>query len=262
MSDSIISVFTGTISEETIHLANARDLHEFLEVGKDFTTWIKDRVKEYDFIENQDFICIEDLSSPKSGSSKARPQKLTEYHITLDMAKELAMVERNEKGKQARLYFIECEKALKEPKEPVISTLIPASKELKAALATAKLFGFKGNQALLSANRAVTHITGVNLMTLLDVRLESPSKEKLFTPSEIALVLGLGSGQKVNKLLEVLGYQNKVAGQWQPVPEAFKLGEMLDTGKARFDGVPIKQWKWYTGIMDILRHQQDLNEGE
>src|SRR5574343_580248 len=90
MSKSIIPVFTGNVSGETTQLVNARELHAFLDVGKDFTTWIKDRINQYGFIENQDYVCIEVLSSPKSVSAKARPQKLTEYHITLDMAKELS----------------------------------------------------------------------------------------------------------------------------------------------------------------------------
>ena len=47
---------------------------------------------------------------------KANNATMIEYHITLDMAKELSMVERNEKGKQARKYFIECEKKLTQPK--------------------------------------------------------------------------------------------------------------------------------------------------
>src|SRR5471032_2967598 len=52
----------------------------------------------------------EELSSPISGSSKSRPQRMVAYHLSLDMAKELSMVERNAQGKQARQYFIECER--------------------------------------------------------------------------------------------------------------------------------------------------------
>jgi anti-repressor protein len=55
------------------------------------------------------------LSTPNLASAKSRPQPTVEYHLTLDMAKELAMVERNEKGKQARLYFIEMEKRARQP---------------------------------------------------------------------------------------------------------------------------------------------------
>ncbi|MDO4441338.1 MAG: antA/AntB antirepressor family protein [Moraxella sp.] len=84
---------------------NARELHAFLQNKDHFATWIKDRISQYDFQENQDFVIFSE------NSEKGRPR--LEYAITLDMAKELSMVERNEQGKQARKYFIECEKRLK-----------------------------------------------------------------------------------------------------------------------------------------------------
>lgn len=108
-------VSEGQIGEATIQTVNARDLHAFLEVGKDFTTWIKDRIDQYAFAPDIDFTTYEDLRSPISGSSKARAQKVTEYAISIDMGKELAMVERNEQGKKARRYFIECERRAKDP---------------------------------------------------------------------------------------------------------------------------------------------------
>ena len=92
-------------SREGIKTVNARELHAFLEVGKVFGAWIADRIEQFDFSEGQDFIVLSDSGKNPHGG---RPTK--DYHLTLDMAKELSMVERNEKGKQARLYFIECEK--------------------------------------------------------------------------------------------------------------------------------------------------------
>lgn len=106
----IMKVSQSEIGGEKVNAVNARDLHEFLEVGKDFSTWIKQRIEQYGFCENTDFIITEDLRSPVLGSAKARPQIAIEYHISLDMAKELSMVERNARGKQARQYFIECER--------------------------------------------------------------------------------------------------------------------------------------------------------
>lgn len=80
---------------------DGRELHSFLEVGKDFSTWIANRIESYDFQEGKDFTTI------LGKSTGGRPSK--EYHISIDMAKELSMVERNEKGKEARQYFIEKE---------------------------------------------------------------------------------------------------------------------------------------------------------
>lgn len=113
--NELLAISNGSIGEETVQTVNARELHSFLGVGKDFSSWIKDRIEQYNFTENHDFVIVEVLSSPESGSTKARPQKLKEYALTLDMAKELSMVERNEKGKQARQYFIECERRAKDP---------------------------------------------------------------------------------------------------------------------------------------------------
>lgn len=96
------------IGSDSVQTVNARDLHAFLDVGKDFVTWMKDRVEQFGFVENQDFGVFPEIGeNPKGG----RPSK--QYALTIDMAKELSMVERNAKGKQARQYFIECERKLK-----------------------------------------------------------------------------------------------------------------------------------------------------
>jgi len=90
-------------------VVSARELHAFLESRQDFSNWVKNRIEKYGFIENQDFeVFNKVVGNPQGG----RP--LIEYALTLDMAKELSMVEGNEKGKLARQYFITCEKKLKE----------------------------------------------------------------------------------------------------------------------------------------------------
>lgn len=101
----LVPVFTGSIQNQPVQLCNARDLHAFLEVGRDFATWVKDRIAEYGFAEGEDYSPV--LGNRSDGRAGKRR---TEYHLTLDMAKELAMVERNEKGRQVRRYFIECER--------------------------------------------------------------------------------------------------------------------------------------------------------
>ena len=103
---------------------NARELHEFLENGDKFATWIVDRINQFGFIENQDFVTFSE------NSEKGRPRK--EYALSLDMAKELCMVERNEKGKQARQYFIECERVAKQKltAQPVLPSYSEALRQL------------------------------------------------------------------------------------------------------------------------------------
>lgn len=99
-----IQTFIGSIQNQPVQLINARQPHQALKVKRDFSTWIKDRINDYGFIENEDFFPI----LGKSPKLFGRPS--IEYHITLDMAKELCMLERSELGRQARRYFIEQEK--------------------------------------------------------------------------------------------------------------------------------------------------------
>ena len=88
---------------------NARELHQFLESKYQFANWIQERITKYGFVENQDYeVFKENLKNSNGG----RPQ--IEYALSIDMAKELSMVENNEKGRLARKYFIECEKIARE----------------------------------------------------------------------------------------------------------------------------------------------------
>ena len=107
----LIPVRQDNIGGEVVQTVNARELHGFLEVGRDFPAWIKDRIKQYDFQDGKDY-CLSPAGKGEAQPSGFAANKI-EYHLALDMAKELSMVERNEKGKEARKYFIECEKRLK-----------------------------------------------------------------------------------------------------------------------------------------------------
>lgn len=96
-----------------VNSVNARELHKVLGVGRDYSNWIKARIKKYGFVENEDYIMVK---TKKEGNNAT----IKEYYITLDMAKELSMVENNEKGREARRYFIEVEKESREPKPYLI----------------------------------------------------------------------------------------------------------------------------------------------
>lgn len=85
-------------------VVSARDLHSFLEVETPFRKWI-DRMFEYGFEENLDYVRVD---------KNVRGNEAKEYALTLDTAKEISMLQRSDKGKAARQYFIECEKKLRE----------------------------------------------------------------------------------------------------------------------------------------------------
>ena len=107
-NSNLIPVFNGLIQNQPVQLCNARELHTFLEIQTRYNDWIKNRINEYGFIQDEDYFIITERTN-------GRPRK--EYHITLDMGKELGMVERNERGRQIRKYFIECERRATQPKQ-------------------------------------------------------------------------------------------------------------------------------------------------
>lgn len=106
---ALIPVNQSQVGDDLVQTVNARELHEFLGVGKVFAAWIQDRIQQYEFVDGVDYV----VTVSKTGIRKNVTQK--DYFITLDMAKELSMVERNAKGKQARQYFIQCERVAKSP---------------------------------------------------------------------------------------------------------------------------------------------------
>jgi len=102
----LIVIEKKVIGAEEVNSVNARDIHEELEVGTDFSHWIKRAIKKYDFLENVDYMTI---------VKKDGRQTLKEYIVTLEMAKELSMLENNAKGKETRKYFIAMEKKALSP---------------------------------------------------------------------------------------------------------------------------------------------------
>ncbi|WP_375689596.1 antA/AntB antirepressor family protein, partial [Bartonella sp. AP57NXGY] len=113
--NTLIEITEQVIDGDAIQTVNARDLHAFLGVGKKFADWITERINKYDFVENRDYIVFPNFGKNLQGG---RPSK--DYALTLSVAKELSMVENNKKGREARLYFIECEKRAKQVATPRI----------------------------------------------------------------------------------------------------------------------------------------------
>lgn len=101
--ENIITITKSEIGTENVNSVNARDIHEFLEVKTRFNDWINRAIEKYDFKENIDY---SKLSIPHNGN----PKPIIDYIVTIDMAKELAMLENNSKGREIRKYFIKIEK--------------------------------------------------------------------------------------------------------------------------------------------------------
>lgn len=97
-------------------VVSGRDLHEFLEINTPYTRWFK-RMCEYGFTENVDFTVF--VKNVKDDTGFGGHRKITNHALTLDMAKEISMLQRNEKGKQARQYFIDVEKQYRLQQRPL-----------------------------------------------------------------------------------------------------------------------------------------------
>ena len=109
---------------------NARDLHAFLESKRDFSTWIKDRIKSYYFIEGVDYQSFTEIVEREIGATTR-----IEYALSISMAKELSMIENNERGKQARKYFIACEENKHELSRKELALMVVQAEEEKERLA-------------------------------------------------------------------------------------------------------------------------------
>lgn len=102
------------IEREGRQLVSGRELHEFLEIGTKYKDWFP-RMVEYGFDEEIDFVRV--AQKRATNNSRNPVTTVIDHAISIDMAKEISMIQRTEKGKAARQYFIKCEKKLKEVKK-------------------------------------------------------------------------------------------------------------------------------------------------
>jgi anti-repressor protein len=169
----------------------ARDLYEFLGVGTPYHIWFP-RMCEYGFTENIDYISFEqNCSKPQGG----RPS--TNHQLTIDMAKELCMLQRTEKGKQARLYFIELEKQWNNPETVMARALKIANNTIQ-----------QKNKELEIKNQLIGELKPKADYT--DNILQNPG---LVNINQIAKDYGV-SARTMNKMLAERKVQYKQGEQW------------------------------------------------
>lgn len=190
-----------TVNESNEIIVSGRELHEFLGVNTPYKKWF-DRMIGYGFEENMDFITMDKIVYRQDGA--LMPQKQFDHALKLDMAKEISMIQRNERGKQARQYFIEIEKKYKEQQQKLPTTY----KEALLALVEE----VEKNELLESQNLMLTTKIEEDKpkVTYYDKILQS---EGLLTISQIAKDYGL-TAQKLNNILHEEKVQYKRNGQW------------------------------------------------
>lgn len=187
---------------------NARELHQFLGSKQDFSTWIKSRIEKYGFVDNQDFVTAPQIYGTANGGYSTR----TEYALTLDMAKELSMVENNEQGRLARKYFIECEKAAKEK----LSFGLPTTFAEALRLAADQAEKIEAQQKTIQES-AKEIVALSNKVTEMQPKVSYYDKilasKATLTVTQVAQDYGM-SAKAFNVMLRNFGIQRKVNGQW------------------------------------------------
>ena len=178
---------------------SARDLHKFLEITERFSSWFE-RMLQYGFVENQDFTSAKSFTLVNNGAQR----EIDDYALTLDCAKEISMIQRSKKGKEAREYFIECEKQLRSGKFALPTTY-------KEAL-----------QSLLIEVEAKERLQAQNELQAKELEKQAPkvayydevlTSQSTYNANQIAKELGM-SAVTLNKKLHELKVQYKQGGQW------------------------------------------------
>lgn len=199
----LVPVGMTAIGGELVQSVNAGDLHAYMEVKSAFRNWIKNRITGFGFTENQDFVTTVEIY--RGGEAK-------EYSITLDMAKELAMVERNAKGKEARLYFIDCERralaALKAPALPNFADPAAAARAWADEVEEKRAFAARADRAENKLADQAPAVAGFD-------RIANASGTN--TLSMAAKLLQLQPGQLIDWLLEkkwIFKRKSKSGNSW------------------------------------------------
>lgn len=192
MSTSLIPVFNGDLDGRSQQLCDARDLHQFLQVGRDFSNWIKGRIEQYGFVEGEDFSPVlgnrGSFDSPNlanQSGGRGGDRRSIDYHLTLDMAKELAMVENNEKGRQVRRYFIAMEREARESRG---ATYLSVGQQLAIHRQVPKLLGLLKTETAPAIRQTLyaqlcqhCHLLAIPAPSLESVGRSKPENGDLFT---------------------------------------------------------------------------------
>ena len=116
-----------------------------------------------------------------------------------------------------------------------------------------ELAGIKDNQLVLAMDNVYKSYTGRSALQVGRIELAAPNKKQILSPTEIGRHFNI-SGQRVNEILAGGGYQHKINGMWEPLKDGEGYAVMLDTGKQHSNGTPVRQLKWNTGILNVVKN--------
>jgi anti-repressor protein len=241
-------------------IVSARDLHKFLIsesdgnlVGRDFSNWIKDKL-DFGYILNVDYSVLKFdhkgnvIPLPNNGETDTKRVKVhkIEYALTLEMAKEIAMLQKNDKGREARLYFIECEKQLLQ------NTKVPNNFREALLLAADQQLQIEQNQILLNERE-------------LKIKEDKPKVEffdqvtgssDCFDMADVAKICNMGIGR--NRLFELLRNSKVLKSNNVPYQNYIDLGffRVIESSFTRPDGsvsIYLKTMVFQKGIDYLIK---------
>ncbi|WP_285122249.1 ORF6C domain-containing protein [Lactococcus petauri] len=175
-------LITITQNENNDSVVSGRELHEFLEVGTAYKDWFP-RMLKYGFVENIDFVAI----AQKRATAQGNQTEYTDHALKLEMAKEISMIQRTAKGKEARQYFIQVEKEYKQQ-------LLPQTPEQQIALLA------QGN---VNLNKKVEQIEN-SVLDLTD-RFGLPSNKAKVLQKKVATKVYMFTGGKASNAHKKIG---------------------------------------------------------
>ena len=234
-----------------------RDLHELLEVQTPYHKWFP-RMAEYGFIESVDYMTMDKNVLRSDGVEMPQTQK--DHQLTIEMAKELSMLQRTEKGKQARQYFIQLEKDWNSPEKIMARALQIANQEIKSLRITNAV----QEQQIAELNPKATYY---------DLVLQCPD---LISATEIAKDYGK-SAKWLNKILAENKVQFKQSGIWFLYQKYAEKGYTSTKKEPFIDSKGVQHTKPHTywtqkgrlflyeflkdlGYLPIVERQQEMQE--
>ncbi|HHB2093621.1 TPA: antA/AntB antirepressor family protein [Bacillus cereus] len=210
IANEMLPVYQNENGEKFV---NARELHEQMLVGKVFAAWIQDRIEKYGFIEREDFF-------PVSEKTNGRPK--VEYWLTLDTAKEVAMVQNNEAGRAIRKYFIEVEKRFRQQQAKSPAELI-----------------YMLAQQNMESERRMSQLQ--QQVTTVQHRLDN--YDRIDTIGDLQ--------QRLNKMIRRYAHQERmpISNAWKAFTEAFNTAYKTNLK------LKITNYKEKHGLKDLTRPQ-------
>ena len=189
-----MNIIPVNVSKNDEQYVSGRDLHMFLEINTPYSKWFN-RMCEYGFVENVDYLTVDKKVLREDG--RVMPQTQFEHSLTIEMAKQLCMLARNEKGREAREYFIQVEKEWNSPE-----------KVMGRALKIANMVINEQKVLIAAQEQQISEFKPIR-----DYVDEILSSTSALTITQIAADYDI-TARALNKILEEEKIQRNVSGQW------------------------------------------------